>query len=140
MNINGPKEIKLILALFMNWELTESDQKAILGLSESLHLKDFKKFKSSDYPEDIGERLFRLQDIQVYLSSSVLWKNKEIGYQIIDFLIENKIILEIKVTSELNRLHQAQLLSYLKATNKKLGLLLNFGEGILIPKRVVNDF
>lgn len=69
----------------------------------------------------------------------IIWDSNEIGYQIVDFLINNEIILEIKVTSELNQLHQAQLLSYLKVANKRLGLLLNFGEGILNIKRVVNN-
>jgi len=70
----------------------------------------------------------------------IMWNGREVGYQIVDFLINNEIIVEIKVTSDLNQLHQAQILSYLKAMDKRLGLLLNFGEGILKAKRVVNNF
>ena len=69
-----------------------------------------------------------------------MWKNEIVGYQIVDFVINDAIILETKVTSQLNDLHQAQLFSYLKAADKRLGLLLNFGENILVPKRVVNNF
>ena len=63
----------------------------------------------------------------------------EIGYRL-DIIIENKLILEIKSVDALNEIHFAQLLTYLKLTDCKLGLLLNFNV-ILIKngiKRVVN--
>jgi GxxExxY protein len=63
-----------------------------------------------------------------------------IGYRI-DIIIENKLILEIKSVEALNDIHFAQLLTYLKLTNCKLGMLINFNV-ILIKngiKRVVNN-
>ena len=71
---------------------------------------------------------------------TIKWEGREIGHQVVDFLINGEIIVEIKVASMLNELHQAQLLSYLKAEDKRLGLLLNFGEGVLKARRVVNHF
>ncbi|SHF90391.1 GxxExxY protein [Chryseobacterium sp. OV279] len=44
----------------------------------------------------------------------------------LDMIIENKLILEIKTVEYINSIHKAQLLTYLKMTNSKLGLLLNF--------------
>jgi GxxExxY protein len=64
----------------------------------------------------------------------------DIGYRI-DIIVENKIILEIKSVDALNDVHFAQLLTYLKLTNCKLGLLINFNV-VLIKngiKRVVNN-
>jgi GxxExxY protein len=64
----------------------------------------------------------------------------EIGYRL-DIIIENKLILEIKSVDALNDIHFAQILTYLKLTDCKLGLLLNFNV-ILIKngiKRVVNN-
>ncbi|MFN3640732.1 MAG: GxxExxY protein, partial [Flavobacterium sp.] len=49
----------------------------------------------------------------------------EIGYRI-DLLIENKLIVEIKSVETLNDVHFAQLLTYLKLTDSRLGLLINF--------------
>lgn len=49
------------------------------------------------------------------------------GYQI-DLLVENKVVIELKAVVELNSKHAAQLLTYLKLGNYKLGLLLNFNE------------
>ncbi|HEY9781447.1 MAG TPA: GxxExxY protein [Leptolyngbyaceae cyanobacterium] len=64
----------------------------------------------------------------------------ECGYRI-DLLVENKVIVEIKSVESLNPIHSVQLLTYLKLSNCKLGLLLNFNvlqlkDGI---KRVVNN-
>lgn len=44
----------------------------------------------------------------------------------LDMIVENKLILEIKTVEYINSAHKAQLLTYLKMTNCKLGLLLNF--------------
>ena len=65
--------------------------------------------------------------------------NLEIGYRL-DILVENKLILEIKSVDALNEIHFSQLLTYLKLTNCKLGLLINFNV-VLIKngiRRVVN--
>ena len=47
------------------------------------------------------------------------------GYRI-DLLVEDQVIVEIKAVNSLIPLHEAQLLSYLKLSGRKLGLLLNF--------------
>ena len=64
----------------------------------------------------------------------------EIGYRI-DIIIENKLILEIKSVEALNDVHFAQLLTYLKLTNCKLGMLINFNVTLIKNgiKRVVNN-
>lgn len=48
-----------------------------------------------------------------------------IGYRL-DLLVEDKVIIEIKSVAELSSVHYKQLLTYLKLSNKKLGLLVNF--------------
>ena len=63
----------------------------------------------------------------------------ECGYRL-DILVEDKIILELKSCEKLEKIHKAQLLTYLKLSEQKLGLLLNFNteamkEGIV---RIVN--
>ena len=54
-----------------------------------------------------------------------------------DFMCFDKIIIEIKALSKLSSEHESQVLNYLKATNYKLGLLVNFGETRLVYKRFV---
>jgi len=72
----------------------------------------------------------------------LVYKNirMEIGYRL-DLIVENKVIVEVKSVETLNDIHMAQVLTYLKITDCKLGLLLNFNairmkEGI---KRIVNN-
>lgn len=64
----------------------------------------------------------------------------DIGYRI-DIIIENKLILEIKSVEALNDVHFAQLMTYLKLTDCKLGMLLNFNVSLIKNgiKRVVNN-
>ena len=52
-----------------------------------------------------------------------------------DLMIENKVIVELKATSGLTKVEEAQLLNYLKATKLRIGLLLNFGTKSLEMKR-----
>ena len=63
----------------------------------------------------------------------------EIGYRI-DIMVENKFIIEIKAVEALNDLHLAQILTYLKLSDCKLGLLINFKVTLLKNgvKRVIN--
>ncbi|MDB4292768.1 GxxExxY protein [Maribacter sp.] len=64
----------------------------------------------------------------------------EIGYRV-DLIIENKVILEIKSVEALNDVHLAQVLTYLKLSNCKLGLLINFNVTLIKNgvRRVVNN-
>jgi len=64
----------------------------------------------------------------------------EIGYRI-DLIIENKLIVEIKSVETLNDVHFAQLLTYLKLTDCKLGLLINFNVALIKNgiKRIANN-
>lgn len=61
-----------------------------------------------------------------------------IGFQRVDLMVENKVIIELKAVSEINNIHKAQLLSYLKAAEKEVGLILNFAKPIIEIKRIVN--
>jgi len=57
----------------------------------------------------------------------VFYEGKVIGEYFADILVDNKVIVEIKVAKRLVEENEAQLLNYLKATDIEVGLLLNFG-------------
>ena len=80
-------------------------------------------------------------EVQQQLALPVLYKEVklEAGYRI-DVLVENKVIIEIKSVEALADIHTAQLLTYLKLKDLKLGLLINFNEVLLKNglKRIVN--
>ncbi len=64
----------------------------------------------------------------------------EIGYKL-DLLVENQVIIEVKSVKELLPVHMAQMITYLKISNKSKGLLMNFNEAKLIDgvKRISNE-
>jgi GxxExxY protein len=54
----------------------------------------------------------------------------DLGYRL-DFLVEDAVIVELKAVTAITPLHEAQLLSYLKLSGKRLGLLINFNVTLL---------
>ncbi len=57
----------------------------------------------------------------------IIYKGVEVeGAYRIDLLVENEIIIELKAVEKIEAIHKAQLLTYLKLTNKKIGLIINF--------------
>ena len=80
-------------------------------------------------------------DSQVALPIMYYGQRVEAGYRI-DLLVENSLIIELKAVEKISNIHKAQLLSYLKLSDFRLGLLINFNvprlkEGI---HRIVNKF
>ena len=71
----------------------------------------------------------------------IMYKNVELdcGYRI-DLLVERELVVELKAVEELNNIHIAQVMSYLKMSNFRLGLLLNFNVKYLKQgiKRIIN--
>ncbi|MBI4699464.1 MAG: GxxExxY protein [Nitrospirae bacterium] len=60
------------------------------------------------------------------LGISLNYKGKDIGKHRIDFLIKDEIIVELKSVETMNKIYEAQLLTYLRAMNKRIGLIINF--------------
>ena len=67
----------------------------------------------------------------------VTYKDQSVGDYEADFVVENKIILELKALSTLHPKHEAQAINYLAATGLKLAILLNFGVDSLYYKRLI---
>ena len=69
----------------------------------------------------------------------VSYKGRVVGEYIVDILVDDKVVLELKVVNKLLPIHEAQLLNYLKATELKLGLLINFTHPKATIKRYVSN-
>lgn len=85
--------------------------------------------------EQRGIEVSRQVDLPLYYKGQETGKNFRI-----DILVENEVIVELKSVEEISPLHEAQLLTYLKLTQKKLGLLINFNVPFLkhgIVRRVL---
>ena len=67
----------------------------------------------------------------------VFYKGHKVRDYICDFLIEEKVLVELKAIKRLTATEESQLLNYLKGTGLELGLLINFGESSLKYKRFI---
>jgi len=70
---------------------------------------------------------------------SVFYKGVNVGDYIADLLVEDSVLIELKSVKNLSDIHKSQLLNYLVATNKSVGLLINFGSPRIEIKRVLNS-
>jgi len=68
----------------------------------------------------------------------VFYKGTQAGFFKADFVVEGKIILELKAVKAINEIHQAQAHNYLAASNLRLAIILNFAAPSLEYKRIVN--
>ena len=116
----------------------EELSKKIIGAAIEVHRVLGPGFLENIYEEALKLELSRRgigYDTQREIKIGYL--GDQVGLHRLDMLIENEIIVELKVAKELSDIHLAQLLSYLKAANLKVGLLLNFSKPTLEIRRVV---
>ena len=73
------------------------------------------------------------------LDIPVKYKGTEVGSRRVDFLVEDKIMVEIKAINQLENLHLAQALNYLEAYQLEVGLLINFGAQKLEFRRLMRN-
>jgi GxxExxY protein len=64
-------------------------------------------------------------------ATNVMYRGGPLRTQRLDLVVEGQIVVELKAVERLERIHQAQLLSYLKATGIRVGLLMNFHDEYL---------
>lgn len=111
----------------------------IIGVLIKVHNQLGPKFQEKHYQKAI-EIEFKKENINFKAEKEVdLFYDKNlIGKYRFDFVIENKIILELKVAESLHADYKKQLLSYLRNSEYRLGILANFGKSRLEYKRYVN--
>lgn len=67
----------------------------------------------------------------------IMYNNANLGYFDADFIVDGKVIVELKATEYIGDIHLAQVISYSKAARLKVGLIINFANKSLEWKRVV---
>jgi len=75
---------------------------------------------------------------QEQVATPLIYKGNKIANYFLDFVIDNKIVLELKKGDRFSQRHIEQVLAYLKATNLKLGIIANFTKNGVRFKRIVN--
>jgi GxxExxY protein len=98
------------------------------------------------YPESVYEKALLIALRQKSLKAEnqiplqVKFRGEVVGEFFVDILVENKILIELKVADGLTKEFYAQTINYLKSTGIKVGLLINFGNAKLEYRRFNNKF
>jgi GxxExxY protein len=125
----------------MNCQEIDALSNEMIGYAIKVHKSLGPGFAEKVYAEAIAHEL-KKNSIEFEKEKHIKIKYDDVlvGEHRLDFLVKNALILEIKAVFEINNFHMAQTLSYLKATNKSLGLILNFARTRLQIRRVVHNF
>jgi GxxExxY protein len=113
----------------------------IIGIAIEVHKKLGPGFREKIYEEALLKE-FETSNIEFAKEKVVRvdYDGQSLGNQRIDLLVDDEVILEIKACTKIIPIHRDQVISYLKTTDKRLGLILNFGRSKLEIKRVVHNF
>jgi GxxExxY protein len=77
--------------------------------------------------------------VEAQKAISVFYDSENVGEFIADITVNDTVILELKAVKQLAKAHEVQLVNYLTATGKPVGLLINFGENKVEIKRKIKD-
>lgn len=124
--------------------MTENEiAKIVVNAAYEIHVELGPGLLESVYEEIL---FFELKEKGLFVEKQkkipLVWKGKKIDLSFrSDLIVENKVIVELKSIKELAPVHYKQLLTHLKITKLKLGLLINFNESLIKTgiKRVVNN-
>jgi GxxExxY protein len=106
--------------------------RAVIGSAIDVHRALGPGYSESVYEEALAQELFRVGvHYERQKSFKVRFKGCVVGEGRIDFLIDDKLIVELKAVERIMPVHKSQVISYLKATSCSLGLLINFNENLL---------
>jgi GxxExxY protein len=111
----------------------------IIGCSMEVHRVLGNGFQEVIYQRALAHEL-ELSAINFVreLDMPIFYKNVLMGSRRVDFLIDDKVLVELKAIIKLEEVHLAQAVNYLEAFNLEIGLLINFGATSLEFKRLLN--
>ncbi|MEO8513728.1 MAG: GxxExxY protein [Ignavibacteria bacterium] len=122
-----------------NYKYSDITEK-IIGSAMKVH-----SFLGNGFPEVIYQRSLAIElnksgiSFKRELEKDVYYDNIKVATRIVDFLIEDTVLVELKALGEISDNHYSQILNYLKAYKLEIGLLINFGAKSLQFKRFINS-
>jgi GxxExxY protein len=104
----------------------------LIGAAIAVHRELGPGFLESIYAQALRLELnARRMTFQCEVPVAVMYRGVAIPGQRVDFIVEDRVIAEVKAVAAIEPIHVAQVLSYLKTTRLRLGLLVNFHERLL---------
>ena len=118
---------------YLHKELTEQ----VIGCSFKVHKELGAGFLEKVYQNALAVELRELGiNFEQEYPLSVHYRGHLVGEYIPDFIIDGKVIVELKAVSSLSAPHEVQLVNYLKAIGLRVGLLINFGKSVAVKRRI----
>jgi len=123
----------------MNNLIYKQESYDIIGVCMEVHKELGKGFSEIVYGDALE---IELKDAGIVyrreVKFNIIYKGNLLPhYYVADFIVDNKIVLEVKAIESLTKSHTKQTLNYLAASKIKLGILVNFGEDSLNYKRII---
>lgn len=122
----------------MDYKYSDLTEK-IIGASMKVH-----RYFGNGFQEVIYQRCLEIELKALGLKfdrekeQNIFYEGVYVGKRRVDFLIENKVLVELKAIVKLENVHLAQAINYLEAFNLEVGLLINFGATSLQYRRLHN--
>jgi GxxExxY protein len=109
----------------------------IIGVAMAIHRQIGPGQKEAIYQRELEFALAQASiSFEAQQKFPVYNQDRLLGFYIPDFVVENKVILEIKAFATIHQKYLGQVITYLNHTGLAIGLLINFGERSLRPRRV----
>ena len=112
----------------------------IIGCAMKVHSKLGNGFQEVIYQRSLASE-FENAGLKFVreLEMAIHYNGKTVGTRRVDFFVEDKVLVELKAITELEKVHLAQALNYLEAYDMEIGLLINFGETRLKFHRLIKS-
>ena len=117
-------------------KVTEEVIGAAFAVSNGLGIGFLEKVYENALEHELSKRGL---EVKQQRGIEVRYDEVVVGHYVADLLVEDEVLVELKVAAQIDGAHIAQCINYLKATGYRLCLLLNFGTARLGVKRVIND-
>jgi len=112
----------------------------IIGAAMTVHSRLGNGFQEVIYQRALAIELKKKGlNFQRELEMPIFYDEYKIGTRRVDFLVEEKVMVELKAVTQLEDVHLAQAINYLEAYHLEIGLLINFGAKSLQFKRLINS-
>ena len=118
----------------------EEITKKIIGSAQEVHRTLGFGFLEAVYGNALYKELTRSGiKCECQKPVDVYYKGEIVGHYVPDMIIDDKVIVELKAVAELRPEHEWQLVNYLVACQKEIGLLINFGHSVKVKRKIHTD-
>jgi GxxExxY protein len=117
-------------------DLTEK----IIGAAYNVHNSLGRGLSEKTYENALVVKLRQLGlNIEQQKTLPVFFENQKVGEQIVDLVVEERVLVEIKTVGRLLKQHETQILGYLKNTKLQIGLIINFGASVEVKRLILTE-